>query len=160
MSEQLRLFFKQLEEQRARTPKIVLLWYSLTRRTRTLRSVPSRVVNVYQRARYGFGHRDLWGFDNYIAGVISRAMSDLADVSHGYPATEEFPTMDSWREFLRELSRDLKAYTVHPVDEMEISNTDELWDNLDEISDRDVSRYERGVAAMKRFSENLGSMWD
>lgn len=160
MDEGIKQLFAQIEADRAARPWYTRTWHRATRRWKRLEQVPSKIVNTYERARYGFGHRDLWSFDHYIAGVISKATKDLADTSHGYPATEEFPTFESWRDFLREISHDLDRYALDSLDDLGITTWDEIDDRFDEISESDYQRYHRGVDAMKRFSENFGSMWD
>ena len=128
-----------LDEERRNTPWIVRRYQDVNRRLYKVKRVPSLVRNVYERARYGYGHRDLWSFDHYLARVVSRAATDLAENGHGYPGTEEFPDEESWKNFLRELSRDLEGYDV--------------WDG-------NGDGYERGREAMIRFAKNFGSMWD
>lgn len=100
----------------------------------------SVTVNLYERARYGYGHRDLWSFDTYIAGVIGRASLELSKKVHGWPLGDEFPTYESWVEFLEELGRDLTDYESEGF----------------ETEDPD----ERARAAMERFSGVWVNMWD
>ena len=163
MSSGLRELFKHLEEERANRA-----WYEKLRdffryqvfgyHWSILRSVPSHVINVYQRARYGFGHRDLWSFDQYLTRMLSKATSDLADVAHGYPGTPEFPTFESWIRFLRELSYDFAQYSDDYL--CDVDSVDDIFDRIEELGEREERNYRRGTDAMRRFSENLGSMWD
>lgn len=107
----------------------------------------SVVLNVYQRARYGYGHRDLWSYDHYLAKQIAKATRELADIAHGYPT--EFQEvygdergLQEWQKYLRDIADDLEGYTD--------------WDSHRKSNDS----YEKGVAAMQRLATKFGSLWD
>ena len=136
-----------LDELRRNQPWYVKLYYWYLRRIDRVTHIPGRVVNVLQRARYGFGYQDLWSFDTYIAGVISKATADLADETYSYPS--EFIGSGGhagWQNYLRSISDDLKLYGVRDSD-MELAEDGETV-------------YERAQDAMQRFTDKFGSMYD
>lgn len=140
--------FEFLEEERANRPWIVKLWEdgvarTYRRITEPMRRAPGRVINVLQRARYGFGYQDLWSYDTYLAKQISKATEDLAEIAHGYP--NEFQgagDLEAWQAWLLQVSRDLDDYAD--------------W----EKSRASNENYDRGVDAMHRIADKFGSLWD
>lgn len=56
---------------------------------------------AYQRATRGFADKDVWNLDTYLTELIADSVEQLADIQHGWPGTDEFPTPESWDEYLR-----------------------------------------------------------
>jgi hypothetical protein len=138
--------FDSIEGMLASIPKprwYVRVWYKIQRVFRDLFvERPDRLRNLIERARYGYGHRDLWSFDTYITGVVSRATSDLEDRMHGHPADV---TAEEWSDTLLEISSGAGVY----ANQME----DDPFNDTDNV-------VKRGRDAMKLFAENLDGMWD
>ena len=63
--------------------------------------------HFYERARYGVSYLDVWNLDNYLAQVIARGTSQLADNAHGYPP---HLTPESWSAILRDLAGYFQRY--------------------------------------------------
>lgn len=112
--------------------------------------------NVYQRARYGFGYRDLWNFPEYITGLIGKASGDLADSAHGWPQSEEFPEFQDWVGFLYGLRDDLSQYST---DSVEFYGGYSPGD-YEKHREYDLKNQARAQAAMERFAQNWTGMWD
>lgn len=55
---------------------------------------------AYWRASKGFAPRDAWEFDYWFLDVISQMLKYLAENSCGYPANDNFPTPESWKNHL------------------------------------------------------------
>lgn len=55
---------------------------------------------AYQRVTRGFCDYDYWDLDTYLSELMAQSIKMLADNTHGYPGTEEFPTYESWKEYL------------------------------------------------------------
>lgn len=68
-----------------------------------------------QRGKKGYSDYDLWSFDSYLSNVISKALIELRDLSHGHPADlcddcmqpgegHECSGFDNWQKILTEIS--------------------------------------------------------
>lgn len=92
-----------------------------------------------QRAIRGYNDEDLWSFDSYLKGVISKGLRQLATTTHSYPGGEEW-TYEKWQEFLIEIADDLDAW------------------NEDTFVNEES--YIRAQNAMHRVAEHFGELWD
>lgn len=95
-----------------------------------------------ERQEHGFSAADWWSFDTYIAGVIGRALIKFRDEGHGYPhgsSEEEFKTLCT------EIAEPLLDYAEN---------------KFKVFGDKEDKMYNDAVAAMIKFSENLGQWWD
>lgn len=63
---------------------------------------------AYQRITRGFCDLDYWDLDHYLAELMAQSIKVLADETHGFPGTEEFPTYESWRDYLYEIVKKLR----------------------------------------------------
>lgn len=102
------------------------------------------IRNRWQRSRKGYGFQDLWSFDQYLARLLSEALEEMADIAHGWPASEEFPTFESWTSELRRLAAVFKRYD----------------EELFTFDDQEVQIYADVIDAMKRLGEMLPGIWD
>ena len=62
---------------------------------------------AYQRITRGFCDFDVWDFDYYLTSVMAQGIKHLADTTHSYPGNNEFPTYESWRDYLYEIATKL-----------------------------------------------------
>lgn len=63
--------------------------------------------NGWERARYGYGHRDVWSLDSYLARIISGGTKKLAETTYVHPT---FMEKDEWIQTLKEISEDFADY--------------------------------------------------
>ena len=59
---------------------------------------------AYQRITRGFCDFDVWDMDIYLSQLIADEVKHLADTTHSYPGTTEFPTYESWKAYLYKIS--------------------------------------------------------
>ena len=104
------------------------------------KAVPSILRNYYERARYGVGHRDVWSFDTYLAGVIALGLRRLAD-GHSYPTDWE---ADDWDRALRTHADSLEAWANH----FDLN-----------IAEEEVA-YARAKDSMHWVASVFGDLWD
>ena len=62
---------------------------------------------AYQRITRGFCDFDVWDFDYYLTSVMAQGIKHLADTTHSYPGNNEFPTYESWKDYLYEITNKL-----------------------------------------------------
>ena len=67
---------------------------------------------AYQRVTRGFCDYDYWDLDTYLSELLAQSIKMLADKTHGYPGTEEFPTYESWQQYLYKIV-DLLRYSLN-----------------------------------------------
>ena len=63
---------------------------------------------AYQRVTRGFSDYDYWDLDTYLTQMLADSIEQLAIHTHGYPGTEEFPTYESWRDYLFDIVNKLR----------------------------------------------------
>ena len=64
-----------------------------------------QIPNAIQRARRGWGHADVWGFDGYLAKVIAEGLKHLKKTQHILPTWDtgkesEEVAQKRWNEYL------------------------------------------------------------
>jgi hypothetical protein len=59
-----------------------------------------------ERIKYGVSTVDTWGFDSYLLAVLTNGLQKLADELQGWPAGEEWPTFEGWKEAIEQASED------------------------------------------------------
>lgn len=59
---------------------------------------------AYQRAKQGYADKDIWGFDGYLTEIMENGIRELAANSYTYPGNEEFPTPESWTNYLNKIA--------------------------------------------------------
>lgn len=71
-----------------------------------------RLTTMIQRGRRGWGDDDLWGLDNYLTGVLSGAVRQIADLSFGW-SDRLWPSHEEWVADLRRLADNLDWLHAH-----------------------------------------------
>lgn len=59
--------------------------------------------HMYSRIRKGYCEWDLWDFDHYLEEVLINGLKEFCDGTDGYPGNDEFPTFESWENYLKEI---------------------------------------------------------
>jgi hypothetical protein len=137
MSKSLEDFIKEYMN----TPQWKRRLWRLQGKVRDLKSLKGKVVNLYQRARYGVGYQDAWNLDTHFAQVINHGARHLCEANHSYPGEHNGWTEEQWQLFLMELSVAMETY----ADEGEF-NTLELRDKCKEL--------------LHTMVDNFDSLWD
>jgi len=97
--------------------KIQQVYYSIRR-------FPVKIVDFFlydikafiQRGRRGFAQRDTWGFDSYLAKVISEGIDSLIKELHGHPC--DLKNLKQWKSILKKISKTFK--TTIKIDDNEL----------------------------------------
>lgn len=104
------------------------------------RALYHRARTRWQRSKRGWADRDVWGFDAYIARVLSEGIAHLAETGHSWPHDGQWPTFESWQEYLRDLSARLGTWN--------------------DSTFHDAEAYAVTQAAVEEFGKHLGNFWD
>ena len=96
----------------------------------------------WERGRKGYSVYDWWSFDTYICKVIADACQDFRLHSHGYGNGY---TKESWAQYLLSIEEPLRVWGEQ---------------KYDLFGDEEMEAYEAAKAAMHRFADELGQMWD
>lgn len=86
-------------------------WKYLSNWPRNVRLFFRQFKWAYQRVTRGFCDFDTWDLDTYFSMFLADSIKHLADNTHSYPGTEEFPTYESWHDYLYKIS-DLLNYSL------------------------------------------------
>ena len=109
---------------------------TFVRRTVKFRWMRTKV----QRANRGFSDEDLWSFDFYIKGVISKALRQFIKDNYAWPGEgSDWPTPEDWDAYLLQISKDLEGW-----------NDDTFLDDGPFLKAKD---------AMHRFADIFGQVW-
>lgn len=58
---------------------------------------------AYQRITRGFAYHDLYSIDNWFLDIMPEMLKKFRENLHSYPGDSEFPTFESWTEYLKEM---------------------------------------------------------
>lgn len=132
---------------------------------------------AYQRITCGYCDYDVWDLDQYYLNIFYETLNKLADITHGYPGTEEFPTPELWENYLREMAMDFyrgnetNDYYPHPLEDSwweEIKDLKEPWNyhspkskamcnEAIELEKKRINDINTGFDKMKHV---FGHLWD
>ena len=89
------------------------------------RRIKNNVLNFIQRGKRGYGHKDLWSADNYMASVIAGVLKSYAKNKHGvgYPYINGTESVDEAFEAMQ------KDYLKHAVIFEEYGKNGLAWDD-------------------------------
>ncbi len=94
------------------------------------------------RGLYGWSYRDIWSFDDYLSKVMSEGLSNLDEISHGYPSGT---TPEEWHVKLTKWAQILNNYhnDIYECD-----------------FDKECQLYEDVKKTIAEMSEFFGNLWD
>ena len=69
-----------------------------------IRGAIDQLIIGAERAKHGVAREDCWSFHDYAGIVLANGLRILAEDSHGWPGTEEYPTFESWQDKLNEMA--------------------------------------------------------
>jgi hypothetical protein len=103
--------------------------------SRYIKYIPDNIKNTYQRSRQGWGERDLWDFDFYVAEFMETALSQYKIDSLGHPVDL---TEQEWNDIINEIIYGFRQYriwwenvgTLTPEEEVE------SWNELNRMLER------------------------
>lgn len=58
---------------------------------------------AYQRVTRGYCDFDWWDADTHLTQLFINILKEFINNGHGYPGTDEFPTFESWTNYLQEI---------------------------------------------------------
>lgn len=62
---------------------------------------------AYQRAVNGYADCDVWNLDYFLSNLMASSIYKLADITHGWPGTEDFPEFEDWVNYLNDVAMKL-----------------------------------------------------
>ena len=136
---------------------------------------------AYQRITRGFCWWDVWDFDTHLAELMAQGLTVLADEGWGYPGDEEFPTKESWEDYLHQIVKLLRFYLDDQYNEYE-EDWAATWEDKSfeegsnhkksleeqEITDKFLNRqaeieneqYAAALKALSMITHVWGNLWD
>lgn len=101
---------------------------------------------AYQRITRGFCDYDVWDLDSHLSELLIQTIKQLAKTSHGYPGTEEFPTYESWENYLVDIVHKLE-YSLNDLPNEYETAWLKTWENenLDKIVKKDKTPEEEEI---------------
>ena len=149
-------------------------WWLPTAR-RVANAQPSRrlrrVRHAAQRLRRGWDDTSTYDLAGSLTTRLADQLEHLAESTHGWPDSEEYPTFESWQAELRHQARQLRRWSGTVEQEKALERwhalaiegegdpdvTQQAWEELQRIEAADA---EAASAAMHWIAANLGKLWD
>lgn len=75
-----------------------------------LKMWPREIQWWWQRGSRGYSDCDVWGFSDYLAGVIVGGLRQLKTELHGWPHCEEISTEKEWENIIDKM---IRAFELH-----------------------------------------------
>ena len=125
-----------------------------------------RLHNKHERAVQGYCHSDLWDFDHYLLTVFTNGLKDLANDTIAYPGTEEFPTPESWENYLKEMAQLFyqadESNNYYPTPKFDEWYKESLNKNIDELLKDDGRKeiYEESKENNIKREEDFKKAWE
>ena len=136
---------------------------------------------AYQRITKGYCDADYWDLDSHLTELMAQSIKELADNTHGYPGNKEFPTYESWKNYLYRivylLNYSLKDDLPNPYEDawLAILDKKDTFNNINNstpeekaITDKfldvevenDKKKYAAQQEALKMIQHCFNDLWD
>lgn len=107
----------------------------------------------YQRATRGVCDYDVWNLDGYLLELIPQALRLLAETTHSYPGSPDFPRFEDWQKWLCDT-----ADLADRIDELRNGhNPDMTWEQAKDL-DRHIDELKNEL--FDRLKEQFFHLWD
>ena len=120
---------------------------------------PRKVKWFIERGKNGFAENDVWGFDQYLAKVISGGIKHLQKDMQGAPTGL---TEKQWNKILDEIQLGFTEYLNQPEYQAKLVN--EIWPDEDELISVDkkkMTKYNREMNKLNmRINKNLSRSFE
>lgn len=90
---------------------------------------------AYQRITQGYCDFDWWDMDTYLTMLMADMIDELAKKSHGYPGNKEFPTPESWENYLNEIVAKLR-YSLNDLPNEYEEAWIKTWENKEFLQEK------------------------
>ena len=83
--------------------------YYLTHPWKWIKELFSNIHAAYRRARYGWCYMDVWELGYWLLEILPPMLRHMAEHGCGYPGNDEFPTYESWQNWLKKMANDIES---------------------------------------------------
>lgn len=108
-----------------------------------------------QRGRRGYADCDVWGFDEYLNGVILEGLKRLQKDKYGYPGSLKNP--EQWTKILQEMIDGFEAYQAISEHTYKYLNSDGEREYNHEHTQKLYQKHQKGL---KLFVKYYSALWD
>lgn len=134
---------------------------------------------AWQRATRGYSDWDLWDLDQFYVKLFKDSLWALSEITHGWPANNDFPEFEDWTNYLKDISRlfdmsreeyiyenKLNPYydeymSTLKADDFLNSPHSEIRDKYFEEQERlDIKRIEYRNEAFEKMLKYFDALWD
>lgn len=135
-------------------------WWSPRGMYDNLRTIGNHIKWGRQRLTHGYCDADVWNFDSYLAEVIPAGLRKLAIHGMSYPGSTEFPTFETWAEYLNDTA-DMIEWGSKDPDEVNENpfpvGTPEYRDQYMKILNQQQDCLDQGF---ERLAHIFKTLWD
>jgi hypothetical protein len=141
---------------------------------KNLSYIKSRIINCYQRIRYGVSRYDAWDFNDFLYAVIENGLKYLKDAGNSYPGWctyEEWQTKLEYMIKLSELSnryedevteksfdKYLDTFSKYGKDSEECKKAHEEW--MEDEQSFEITKYNSRHKLLKELEKYIDDLWD
>ena len=113
----------------------------------------------WQRVTRGFADCDTWNLDMHLLNHMSDTIRYLADHSHGWPQSKEFPEFEDWQKYLREMANHFyRANENNECFPFSFENDEDFTlENLEAYEKQFDDEFHAGLQMLEKHFWNL---WD
>ena len=127
-----------------------------------LGSLGNALLNTLDRFFKGWDQSEIWNLDQSMAHRIGKQLLELAEQSHGWPESVEFPTPESWVKALQLHGNQLIAYAAS--DTLVEPSQDNIRGDF-ELPNEDLQNIEKALKlgakeAYTFIANHHQSLWD
>lgn len=101
---------------------------------------------AWQRLARGWDDRSVWSLDTHLARTLSAQLTHLAETTHTWPGTPEYPTPETWDQALRNNADVLRVYADNAFTEPDGPLLEQ--------------QYRAAQDAIRWVADNFGHLWD
>ena len=111
-------------------------------------------IHAAQRMIRGWDDTATWSLDHHLAITLGQQLAHLADTTHGWPQSDEYPDFTDWQAALRENAAFLNTYATDKWASPTGVTT------FEEDIAADTLRTENAQQALRWVATNFPSLWD
>lgn len=139
----------QIRDSLTSPPKLLPLYRYL--KSYPINSFTAEIIHAYQRLTRSWDDTATWSLDYHLCLTLGNQLKHLADTTHGWPQSEQYPTFEDWQQALYKNSKALLQY----------ANKDDIL-LIDDKYDRKVEEkiIIQAQAALYWVAQNLPALWD
>lgn len=123
---------------------------------------------AYRRIKFGWCYTDVWELGYWLLEILPPMFEYLAANGYGFPGDEEFPTYESWQQWLLKIAQDIRSVQEENVEKQNEYDEEFHHTHNEEIGKKyfqrmielDKWREEKMVEIFSELARKIPALWD